>query len=112
MARTELEKLGKLGDDASYVDLDAQSKPGAQTGDIRNGDASMTSTREDRFLRPPLAVALVGVSLGFLFLASGLNRPSISSMRTIGIVNLLATGGGCGAGLVGLVASFVGRCTG
>ena len=72
----------------------------------------MTSTREERPRRSPLFGALAGFGLGFLFLAIGLNRPTIADMRTVDLVHLLGTGGCLGAGLVGLVRYFVGRRTG
>ena len=106
MARTKLEKPGKSGDDVSYVDLDAQSQPRAQTGNIPNGDTSMTSTREDRFRRGPLVAAFFGLGMGLLLLANGLNRPGISSMRTVDIVYLTGTGASFGVGLVWLVVYF------
>jgi hypothetical protein len=59
-----------------------------------------------------LVVAFVGFGLGFLFLAIGLNRPSIANMRTVDLVYLLATGACLGAGLVGLAVFLVGRYQG
>jgi formate-dependent nitrite reductase membrane component NrfD len=72
----------------------------------------MNSTREERLRRRPLVAAFVGIGLGLLFLATGLNRPSIANMRTVDLVHLLGTGGCLGAGLVTLVRYFVGRRTG
>jgi hypothetical protein len=69
----------------------------------------MTSTREERLRRPPLVAAFVVVGLGLLFLASGLNRPTIADMRTVDLVHLLATGACLGAGLVALVMNLVSR---
>ena len=71
----------------------------------------MNSTREGRPSRPPLFAAFIGVGLGILFLAIGLNRPSIANMRTVDLVYLLATGACLGAGLVALVLNLVGRRT-
>jgi hypothetical protein len=67
----------------------------------------MTSTREERRHRPPLALALVFVGLGVLFTATGLNRPSIANMRTVDLVHLLGAGANLGAGLVLLVLHFI-----
>jgi hypothetical protein len=53
----------------------------------------MTSTREKRLRRGPLRAAFLGGGLGLLFLAIGLNRPSIANMRTVDLVHLLGTGG-------------------
>ena len=72
----------------------------------------MNSTREGRPRRPPLVGAFVGVGLGILFLAIGLNRPSIAYMGTIDLVHLLGSGACLGAGLVALVLNLVGRRTG
>ncbi len=69
----------------------------------------MTSTREERPRRPPLVAAFLGFGLGLLFLAIGLNRPSIANMRTVDLIHLLATGACLGAGLVALVLNLVGR---
>ena len=69
----------------------------------------MTSTREDRPRRGPRPIAFIGLPLGLLFLAIGLNRPSIANMRTIDLVHLLATGVCLGAGLAGLVLYLGGR---
>ena len=72
-----------------------------ETGNVRQGDASMNSTREEwpRRERPLLGV-FAGFGLGLLFLAIGLNRPSIANMRTVDLVYLLSTGAMLGAGLV------------
>ena len=67
----------------------------------------MTSTREERPRRPPLALAFVLVGLGVFFLATGLNRPTIANMRTVDLGHLLAVGANLGAGLVVLVLHFV-----
>ncbi len=72
----------------------------------------MTSTREERPRRPPLGLAFVFIALGVLFLATGLNQPSIANMRTVDLVRLLGTGANLGAGLVLLALHFVGRRTG
>ncbi|MFO0899734.1 MAG: hypothetical protein U0836_20080 [Pirellulales bacterium] len=69
----------------------------------------MTSTREGRPRRPPLAVVFVAVGLGLFFLAIGFNRPSIANMRTVDLVHLLATGALLGAGLVSLFLYLFGR---
>ena len=68
----------------------------------------MNSTREERPRRAPWP-SPSGLALGLLFLAIGLNRPSIANMRTVDLVHLLGTGVCLGAGLVGLVVYFVGR---
>src|SRR5262245_55264971 len=65
---------------------------GARSGNVRQGDAPMNRTREERPRRPPLVVAFVIIGLGVLFLATGLNRPSIANMRTVDLVHLLGTG--------------------
>jgi hypothetical protein len=81
------------------------------TGDVRQGDASMTSTREER-TRRLLFAAFLNVSLGLFSLATGINRPTIANMRTIDLVHLLATGACLGIGLVALLAlvlNLVGR---
>ena len=67
----------------------------------------MTSTREERPRRPPLALAFVFVGLGVLFTATGLNRPSIANMRTVDLVHLLGAGANLGAGVALLVLHFV-----
>ncbi|MFO0887819.1 MAG: hypothetical protein U0790_01605 [Isosphaeraceae bacterium] len=69
----------------------------------------MTSTREDRPRQPIRAVRFIGLPLGFLFLAIGLNRPTIANMRTVDLIYLLGTGACLGAGLVGTVLHFVHR---
>ena len=70
----------------------------------------MTSTREVRPRLPsPLVGVFVGLSLGLLFLAIGLNRPSIANMRTVDLVHLLGTGACIGVGLVALVRFFIVR---
>ena len=69
----------------------------------------MTDTREERPRRIPLLAAAPGLGLGLLFLAIGLNRPSIANMRTIDLVHLLGTGACLGAGLVAGVLHFVRR---
>ena len=69
----------------------------------------MTNTREGWPRRRRLVAAFVGVGLGLLGLASGLNRPSIANMRTIDLVHLLATGACLGVGLVAVVLNLVGR---
>jgi hypothetical protein len=69
----------------------------------------MNSTREERFRRPFLGLAFFFIALGVLFLATGLNQPSIANMRTVDLVRLLGTGANLGAGLVLLVLHFAGR---
>ena len=69
----------------------------------------MTSTREERPRRASLAAAIPGFGLGLLFLAIGLNRPSIANMRTVDLVHLLGTGACIGVGLVALVRFFIVR---
>jgi hypothetical protein len=66
----------------------------------------MSSTREDRPRRRRLVGALLCGGVGLFSLYTGLNRPTISGMRTIDLMHLLATGAGLGAGLVLLVLSF------
>jgi hypothetical protein len=68
----------------------------------------MSSTREERPRRRPLG-RFIGLPLGLLFLAIGLNRPTIANMRTVDLIYLLATGACLGAGLLGVVLHFVGR---
>ena len=65
----------------------------------------MNSTREERPRRRPLVAAFVGLGLGLLFLAIGLNRPTIANMRFHDLVFLLGTGAmpGRGPGGAGLV---------
>jgi hypothetical protein len=73
----------------------------------------MTSAREERPRRRPfLGLAVVFIALGVLFLATGLNQPSIANMRKVDLVRLLGTGANLGAGLVLLALHFVGRRTG
>ena len=72
----------------------------------------MTSTREEqpRRARPPIRyVRFIGLPLGLLFLAIGLNRPTIANMRTVDLIYLLGTGACLGAGLVAVVLHLVGR---
>jgi hypothetical protein len=59
-----------------------------------------------------LVVVLFNGGLGLLFLVIGLNRPTISNMRSIDIVHLLATGACLGVALVTLVLYLIGRRTG
>ena len=74
----------------------------------------MNSTREERPRRHPLVAFMpfIGLPLGLLFLAIGLNRPSIANMRTVDLVHLLGTGACLGTSLVAVVVHFVGRRTG
>ena len=72
----------------------------------------MTSTREERFRRGPLIAGLFAGGMGLFCLATGLNWPTIASMRTIDLVHLLATGAGLGVRLVGVILSLVRRRTG
>src|SRR4051794_10721596 len=81
---------------------------GAQTGNVRQGVASMNTTREDRPRRRPL-VRFIGLPLGLLFLANGFNRPTIANMRSVDLVYLLGTGACLGAGMVAVVMHFVFR---
>jgi hypothetical protein len=81
---------------------------GAQAGNIRQGDASMTNTREE-WLRRGLLRAFLSGGLGLFFLVIGLNRPSIANMRTIDLGHLLATGALLGVALASVVAYLVGR---
>jgi hypothetical protein len=67
----------------------------------------MTSTREGRRRRPLLISAFVNVGLGILFLAIGLNQPSIANVRPVVLVNLFAAGACLGMGLMTLVLFFV-----
>ena len=69
----------------------------------------MTRTPEDRPRRVPLSLAIPGLVLGLMFLAIGLNRPTIANMRTIDLVHLLATGACLGVALVAVVLHFVRR---
>lgn len=69
----------------------------------------MTSTREERSRRRPLVAAFIGGGFGLVGLAIGLNRPSIADMRTVDLVQLLATGACLGVGLMGVVLYLVGR---
>ena len=72
----------------------------------------MTSTREERPRPNPLLGAFLGGGLGLLFLVIGLNRPSISDMRTVDLIHLLGTGACMGVGLAAVVLHFRGRRTG
>jgi hypothetical protein len=54
-----------------------------------------------------LVAASVGLGMGLLFLAIGLNRPTIANMRTVDLVRLLATGACMGVGLAAVVANLV-----
>jgi hypothetical protein len=56
-----------------------------------------------------LIAALVAGSSGLFGLATGLNRPTISGMRTIDLIHLLATGAGLGVGLISLILYFAHR---
>ena len=67
----------------------------------------MTSTREERLRRGPLLAASLSGGLGLLFLAIGLNRPSIANMRTVDLVHLLGTGACLGVALMGVVLYLV-----
>ena len=69
----------------------------------------MTSTPEERPRHPGRAVPIIGLPLGLMFLAIGMNRPGIANMRTVDLIYLLATGMCLGAGLVALVLRLVGR---
>ena len=69
----------------------------------------MTSTPEERLRRRPLLGVAMGAGFGILFLAIGLNRPTIANMRTIDLVHLLATGACFGVALVSVVLYFVRR---
>ena len=60
----------------------------------------MTSTRERRLRRGLLVAACIGGGTGLFSLFTGLNRPSIASMRTIDLLHLLATGAGLGVALL------------
>jgi hypothetical protein len=85
---------------------------GARIRNVRQGEASMNSTREERPSRRRLVAAFVNLGLGLLFLAIGFNRPTIASMRPVDLVYLLGTGACLGMGLMSLVLYFVGRRTG
>jgi hypothetical protein len=63
----------------------------------------MNSTPEARSRRIPRPVPFMGLPLGLLFFAIGMNRPGIASLRTVDLVLLLATGACLGAGLVAVV---------
>ncbi len=70
----------------------------------------MNSTREERPRRHrTLGAAFFSLCMGTFFLATGFNRPTISNMRTIDLLHLLATGGWFGVGLVTLVRFLVDR---
>lgn len=69
----------------------------------------MTSTREERPRQPIRAGRFIGLPLGLLFLAIGLNRPTIADMRTVDLIYLLATGACLGAGLMAVVLYFIHR---
>ena len=71
--------------------------------------ASMNSTRDERPRRVPLTAAIPGLGLGLMFLAIGLNRPTIANMRTVDLIYLLGTGACLGAGLMGLITYFIDR---
>jgi hypothetical protein len=45
--------------------------------------------------------------IGIFGLTTGLNRPTIASMRTIDLMHLVVTGAGLGVGLAMLVMYFV-----
>jgi hypothetical protein len=68
----------------------------------------MNSTREERFRRRLLG-ALIAGGAGLFGLWTGLNRPTISGMRTIDLLHLLVTGAGLGVGLMSLVLYLRGR---
>ena len=83
---------------------------GARTGNVHQGDASMSSTGEERPpRRRPLVAGFVNIGLGLIFLYIAFNRPAIANMRFHDLVFLLATGMMLGAGLAGLVVFFVAR---
>ena len=69
----------------------------------------MNETREERLRRVPRFVPFIGFPLGLLFLAIGLNRPSIANMRTVDLVHLLGTGACLGTGMVAVVLHFAHR---
>jgi hypothetical protein len=71
----------------------------------------MTSISEDRPRRRPLVAVFFCFGFGLFCLATGLNRPTVASMRTIDLVHLLATGALLGMGLAALIQFFVGRRT-
>ncbi len=82
---------------------------GAQTGNVRQGNASMNSADEERPRRPPRLVAAIGLPLGLLFLVIALNRPNIANLGFHDIVQFLGAGVTLGAGLAGLIVYLVGR---
>src|SRR5438045_1496247 len=83
---------------------------GARIGNVRQGDASMNSTGEER-PRRRFDPAFVILGMGLLLLANGLmgNRPGIANMRPVDLIYLLGTGGCLGAGLVAVVWYFAQR---
>lgn len=96
----------------NWLGRQPRSRLGARIGNIHQGDASMTSTREERPHSPHLFGIFAGFGLGLSFLAMGFSRPTIANMRTIDLVHLIGVGVLLGVGLRSLVEYVKGRRAG
>lgn len=72
----------------------------------------MTRAPLERTRQRLQGAAIAGLTLGLIFLGTGLNRPTIANMRTVDLLHLLATGGMLGAGLAALFVNLVSRRAG
>lgn len=72
----------------------------------------MTRTPLERTRQRLQGAIIMGLVLGLIFLGTGLNRPTISNMRTVDLLHLLATGACLGVSLVGAIVYLASRRAG